>query len=283
VSAIIPHNVLPGAIMLKEEEIDLLLVDLLELYDYDFNYYSRESLKRRISKIFRLEKFDSFEAFRKRIQTDDTYIEHLVDRITVNVTEMFRDVDFFREMRNVIIPQFKNLAQIRIWHAGCSTGEEVFSMAILLHEAGLLDKTQFIGTDINPLVIEKARRGTYPLSLIQLYERNYAMSGGEMDFASYYTSNTNGGTFKRFLSEKVTFSAHNLASDIYINTFDLVVCRNVVIYFDKELRDRVFNLFDLSLQSKAFLALGEKETIKSSSISEKYTQESKEKIWKKIL
>jgi chemotaxis protein methyltransferase CheR len=267
--------------MLKEEEIDLLLVDLLELYGYDFNYYSRESLQRRISRIFRLEKFASFADFHHKIKSDSSYIEHLVDRITVNVTEMFRDVDFFRELRMRIVPSLNDLPQIRIWHAGCSSGEEVYSMAILLHEAGLLEKTHIIATDINSMVIEKAKKATYPLSLIQLYSRNYSNSGGTNDFSSYLDYGTNSATFKPFLTNKITFDSHNLASGIFINKFNCVVCRNVVIYFDNELRERVFELFDLSLFPNSYLALGEKETLKSSKISGKFIQESKEKIWKK--
>ena len=280
-SPVIPHNRLPKKAMLKEEEIDLLLIDLLKLYGYDFNYYSRDSLQRRISRIFRLEKFGSFVEFHQKIKTDSTYIEHLVDRITVNVTEMFRDLDFFRELRTRIIPQLKNLPQIKIWHAGCSTGEEVYSLAIILHEAGLLEKTQIIATDINPLVIEKAKKATYPLSLIQLYARNYSGSGGEADFFSYLNMDTNSASFKPFLSEKITFFPHNLASGIFINKFNFVICRNVVIYFDSELRERVFELFDLSLLPQAYLALGEKETLKSAKIAGKFIQETKEKIWKK--
>lgn len=269
--------------MLKEEEIDLLLIDLLELYGYDFNYYSRESLKRRISKIFRLEKFGSFEQFRKRVRTDSEYIAHLVDRITVNVTEMFRDVSFFKELATQILPAMAHLPRIRIWHAGCSTGEEAFSVAILLHEMGLLEKSIIIGTDINPLVIEKANKGIFPTSLYQLYERNYRLLGREMDFNNYFTPFENSYEIKPLLSKHLLFNHHNLASGQYLNKFDLIVCRNVLIYFDNELRERVFGLFDLSLSPGAFLALGEKETIKSSAISGNYQQVGKEKIWKKIM
>lgn len=268
--------------MLREDEIDLLLNDLLKLYGYDFYYYSRESLKRRVSKILRLEKFNSFEEFRNRILTDPGYIEHLVDRLTVNVTQMFRDSDFFMELRNDILPQLKDLPQIRIWHAGCSTGEEVFSLAILLHESGLLERAQVHATDINPLVIEKAKKGAFPLSLLQVYERNYLNSGGKADFSTYYTASDNTAVFKSYLTDKVVFNTHNLASGQVINKFDLILCRNVVIYFDNELRERVFQLFDGSLLTGSYLALGEKETLKSFSITPRYQQTGKEKIWKKI-
>lgn len=282
-SPYIPDNRLPKRAMLKEDEIDLLLIDLMDSYGYDFNYYSRDSLRRRISKIFRLEKFSSFSEFHHRVKTDSNYIEHLVDRITVNVTEMFRDPDFFREMRTRVIPALADLPQLKIWHAGCSSGEEVFSMAILLHEAGLLNKAQIYATDINPLVIEKAKKATYPVSLIQLYERNYRASGGKDDFMSYLNSSSNTVQFKPFLSDKITFSTHNLASGTYIGKFNAVICRNVVIYFDNELRERVFDLFDLSLLPNSYLALGEKETLNPSKLKARFVQENKEKIWKKIL
>lgn len=280
-SPYIPDNRLPKRTMLKEDEIDLLLVDLKDIYGYDFNYYSRESLRRRISKIFRLEKFSSFSEFHHRVKTDSNYIEHLVDRITVNVTEMFRDADFFLELRTRVIPALADLPQIKIWHAGCSSGEEAFSVAILLHEAGLLHKAHIFATDINPLVIEKAKKATYPFSLIQLYERNYKASGGKENFISYLNNGSNSLQFKSFFSNKISFSTHNLASGTYINKFNLIICRNVVIYFDNELRERVFDLFDLSLLPNSYLALGEKETLNSSRLASRFIQENKEKIWKK--
>jgi chemotaxis protein methyltransferase CheR len=276
------YNSMRNAFVLNDGQIAILLKDLELIHGYDFNYYSRDSIRRRVSKIFRLEKFSSFEEFRTRIASDPGYIEHLVDRLTVNVTQMFRDSEFFLELRRKILPSLSALPQIRIWHAGCSTGEEVYSMAILLHEAGLLEKARIFATDINPLALEKAKAGAYALSLLQMYGRNYQASGGERNFQSYYIANKAHGDIARFLKDRVTFSAHNLASGLYINKFNLILCRNVVIYFDKELRERVFGLFDLSLLPQGHLALGEKETLNFSSIASGYVQESKEKIWKKI-
>jgi chemotaxis protein methyltransferase CheR len=267
--------------MLNNTEINILLRDLLELYYYDFTYYSRDSFTRRVNRLFKLEKFQSFEEFRNKLKSDKTYIDHFIDRITVNVTEMFRDTNFFKELRSRVIPELAYRPNIKVWHAGCSTGEEVYSFAILLHEAGLLQKSEIYATDINPHVLTKARAGLFPISLMQLYAKNYLLTGGEKEFSSYYTTTPLGEQFDEIFSSRMTFSSHSLASDGFFNRFDLIICRNVLIYFDKELQTRAFQLFDISMAPNSFLALGEKETIKFSSISNKYTQFGPEKIWKK--
>lgn len=267
--------------MLNDTEINIVLKDLRELYYYDFTYYSRESFKRRINRLFKLEKFQSFDEFRNKLRSDKHYIDHFIDRITVNVTEMFRDHNFFRVLRNQVIPELANRPIIRVWHAGCSTGEEVYSVAILLHEAGLLEKSEICATDINPHVLTKARTGTFPVSLMQLYKKNYALAGGEKEFDSYFVTTPQGEKFNSNFSSRMTFNSHSLASDGFINRFDLILCRNVLIYFDKELQDRAFQLFDISLGPNSFLALGEKETIKFSGVSPKFKEIGPEKIWKK--
>jgi chemotaxis protein methyltransferase CheR len=265
-----------------DEEITVLLNDLLEIYGYDFNYYSKASLKRRINRLFSMDKFRDFEAFRHRICSDSTYIKRFIEEITVNITEMFRDSSFYRELRATVLPALGTNPFIRIWHAGCSTGEEVYSVAILLHEAGLLQRSLIYATDLNPSVLEKAKSGIFPLSHMKLYSENYIASGGIQDFSSYYTANYEGGKFNQELRSKMIFSTHNLVSDRSFNEFHLIVCRNVLIYFDKELQERVFHLFDSSLGKLAYLALGSKETLKFSDIQAKYTQIGKEKIWRKI-
>ena len=267
--------------MLNDQEINIILRDLLELYYYDFTYYSRDSFKRRVNRLYKLEKFQSFEEFRTKVRVDKNYIDHFIDRITVNVTEMFRDQNFFLELRRVIIPQLAKLPTIRVWHAGCSTGEEVYSVAILLHELGLLEKSEIYATDINPHVLTKARSGIFPVSLMQLYAKNYVLSGGEKPFSAYYDTTPQGEKFKEFFRSRMTFASHSLANEGYINRFDLIVCRNVLIYFDKALQERAFRLFDVSMGPGAFLALGEKETVKFSDISHKFVQIGPEKIWKK--
>jgi chemotaxis protein methyltransferase CheR len=268
--------------MIQEEEIDLLLNDLLEIYGYDFNFYSRASLKRRINRLFLLDKFTSFTEFRAKVTSDTNYIKRFIEEITVNVTEMFRDSSFYKELRKEILPLLGTHPFIRIWHAGCSTGEEVYSVAILLHEAGLLQKSLIYATDINPGVLEKAKSGIFPIGHMKLYSENYISSGGIHDFSSYYTANYDGVKFNTELSDKMIFSTHNLVSDSSFNEFHLIVCRNVLIYFDKELQERVFSLFDASLGKLSYLALGSKETIRFSDIQSKFIQVGKEKIWKKI-
>lgn len=268
--------------MLSDQEIDIVLKDLLELYDYDFTYYSRESFKRRINRLYKLEKYERFDEFRQKLRSDEKYIDHFIDRITVNVTEMFRDHQFFRELRKEIIPEFADRPVIRVWCAGCSTGEEVYSVAILLHEAGILHKSEILGTDINPRVLAKARSGIFPVSLMQLYAKNYTLAGGQKDFSAYYTTTPEGEKLNDIFSSRMTFLAHNLATEEYFQKFDLIVCRNVLIYFDRELQDKVFKLFEISMGPMSYLALGEKETIKFSTLSHKFRQVGQEKIWKKI-
>lgn len=268
--------------MLNDKEINIILKDLLELYYYDFTYYSRDSFKRRINRLYKLEKYQSFDEFRSRLRSDKNYIDHFIDRITVNVTEMFRDQTFFRELKKVVIPSLTNRPLIRVWHAGCSTGEEVYSVAILLHEAGLLQKSEIYATDINPHVLTKARSGIFPVSLMQLYAKNYTLAGGEKDFSSYFTTTPVGEKFNDLFSSRMTFISHSLANEGYINKFDLIICRNVLIYFDKELQERAFQLFDISTGPGSYLALGEKETIKFSGVNKKFMQIGSEKIWKKI-
>lgn len=265
-----------------DEEINLLLNDLLEVYGYDFNYYSKASLKRRVNRLFALDKFRDFEEFRSKIISDTNYIKRFIEEITVNVTEMFRDSAFYKELRAVILPALGTNPFIRIWHAGCSTGEEVYSMAILLHEAGLLQKSLLYATDINPAVLEKAKSGIFPLGHMKSYSENYISSGGKEDFSSYYTANYEGGKFNPELRSKMIFSTHNLVSDRSFNEFHLIICRNVLIYFDKELQERVFQLFDESLGKLSYLALGSKETLKFSDIQNKYNQVGREKIWRKV-
>lgn len=268
--------------IIDDAQINLLLNDLLELYGYDFTFYARASLERRINRLYMLDKFPDFLSFRKKLVADENYIKRFIEEITVNVTEMFRDSSFYRELRENVLPSLGTNPFIRIWHAGCSTGEEVFSMAILLHEAGLLQKSLIYATDINPGVLEKARLGIFPLSHMKQYSENYIASGGIHDFSSYYTANYEGGKFNETLSSRMIFSTHNLVSDSSFNEFHLVMCRNVLIYFDKELQEKVFHLFDASLGNLSYLALGSKETLKFSGIHHKYKQTGKEKIWRKI-
>lgn len=268
--------------MMDDENTELLINDVFEKYGYDFTEYAKASIKRRITRLYTLDKFPSFAEFRYKIKNDEQYFKRFVEEITVNVTEMFRDPSFYLELRNEILPILGTNPHIRIWHAGCSTGEEVYSMAILLKEANLLSKSIIYATDINPEVLEKSREGIFPISNMKQYSENYIAAGGRSDFSSYYTANYDGVKFDESLSKHMVFSAHNLVSDSSFNEFHLIICRNVLIYFDKQLQDRVFKLFDKSLGMLSYLALGSKETIKFSVIHSNYKQVGKEKIWRKI-
>lgn len=267
--------------MIKDEEIDILLNDLFELYGYDFTDYAKASLKRRINRLLTIDKFPSFAELRFRIKSDEGYLKRFVEEITVNVTEMFRDPSFYKTLRTEVLTVLATYPLIRIWHAGCSTGEEVYSMAILLKEANLLHKSLLYATDLNPDVLEKARKGIFPLAHMKQYSENYILSGGTQDFSSYYTAKYDRAIFHTELSQKMIFATHNLVSDRSFNEFQLILCRNVMIYFEKDLQDKVLTLFDQSLEPLGFLALGSKETLRFSSVAKKYTQLGKEKIWRK--
>ncbi|HEY4148876.1 MAG TPA: protein-glutamate O-methyltransferase CheR [Chitinophagaceae bacterium] len=272
------------AVFARDEEIELLLNDLWELYGYDFNGYSRASVKRRISRLMMMDKFASFAELRYKIRTDNDYLRRFVEEVTVNVTEMFRDPSFYKTLRDEIIPVLATHPFIRIWHAGCSTGEEVYSMAILLQEANLLHKSLLYATDLNPGVLEKARKGIFPISQMKQYSENYILSSGKKDFSYYYTAKYDWAKLNDDLKTRMIISTHNLVSDRSFNEFQLILCRNVLIYFDRPLQDRVLSLFDESLEKLGFLALGAKESLKFSVVVKKYSQlENKERIWRKIM
>lgn len=268
--------------MISDEHVELLLSDLLEQYGYDFTGYSRASLKRRIVRLYGLDKALSFAEFRYRINDDPLYFKRFVEQITVNVTEMFRDPDFFRKLREVVLPRLGTYPFIRIWLAGCSTGEEAYSISIILKELNLLHKSLIYATDLNPIVLEKAGQGMFALSQMKQYSENYILSGGTKDFSSYYTANYSLAKFNDDLKSKLIFSTHNLVSDHSFNEFQLILCRNVLIYFDRDLQHKVLNLFDESLEELGYLALGTKETLNFSQIANKYKRLDAEKIWRKV-
>jgi len=268
---------------LTDTQVDIILNDLVDIYGYDFTSYSKASLKRRILLLMSTDRFPSFAEFRFRLRTDGEYFNRFVEKITVNVTEMFRDIKFYKTLRNDILPLLAARPLIRIWHAGCSTGEEVYSMAILLHEANLLNKSLLYATDINPVVLEKVRAGIFPISQMKQYSENYILSGGKKDFSSYYTAQYNAARFEDFLGKKIVLATHNLVSDSSFNEFQLILCRNVLIYFEKSLQDRALRLFYDSLETLGYLGLGAKESIKFTDIQKNFKQhESGEKIWRKI-
>ena len=268
--------------IIKDEEVEFLIKDVYELYGYDFSGYSRASFKRRVNRICLIERFTSFAELRYTLINEPEYLKRFVEEVTVNVTEMFRDPHFFKGLREKILPQLGTYPLIRIWVAGCSTGEEAYSMAILLKEANLYHKSLIYGTDLNPSVLETARAGVFPLQQMKLYSENYILSGGKKDFSDYYTANYDSAKFDKSLQEKLILSTHNLVSDSSFNSFQLIICRNVLIYFDRSLQERVFRLFDNSLENLGFLALGAKETIRFSKLEKNFHQIDDQRIWKKI-
>lgn len=266
---------------INDEQVEHLLSDLLENYGYDFTGYSRASLKRRINRLYGLDKALSFAEFRYKINNENTYFKRFVEQITVNVTEMFRDPVFFKTLRDSVLPALGTYPFIRIWLAGCSTGEEAYSISILLKELNLLHKSLIYATDLNPVVLEKAGQGMFGMSQMKQYSENYIASGGTKDFSSYYTANYSLAKFNEDLKSKIIFSTHNLVSDHSFNEFQLILCRNVLIYFDRDLQHKVLNLFDDSLEELGYLALGTKETIDFSSIARNYKRVPGQKIWRK--
>jgi len=268
---------------INDEEFDLLLNELASRYGYDFTNYARTSLKRRINRLIIIDKFPSFAELLFRVKNEEAYLHRFIQEVTVNVTEMFRDPSLYKTLREKVLPSLGTHPFIRIWHAGCSTGEEVYSMAILLQEANLLHKSLLYATDINPSVIENIRRGIFPLSSMKQYSENYIASGGKQDFSTYYTANYDGAQFNMSLQTKMVVATHNLVADRSFNEFQLIICRNVLIYFDKDLQDKVLTLFDGSMEKLGFLVLGAKENIRFSTIDKAYSQiEPNEKIWRKI-
>jgi len=267
---------------IEDRQLELLINDMYDTYGYDFGGYSRASFKRRVDRLYNLDGFANFSEFLVKVRTDEVYFKRMVEEITVNVTEMFRDPSFYNVLRTEIIPTLATKPFIRIWHAGCSTGEEVYSVAILLQEANLLHKSLLYATDLNPLVLNSAKKGVFNLRMMKQYSENYMAAGGKEDFSRYYSANHGFAKFNEELSQKMVFSQHNLVSDRSFNEFDLILCRNVLIYFDKDLQDRAITLFDESLSLLGYLALGTKETVKFSPVQRKYEQLRKEKIWKKI-
>jgi chemotaxis protein methyltransferase CheR len=267
----------------NDADVEILLNDLLDKYGFDFTGYSRASLKRRINRIFSLDKHTSIAEFRYRILNNTNYASKLIEEITVNVTEMFRDPEFYTALRKQVLPVLATYPVIRIWHAGCSSGEEVYSMAIVLHEAGLLHKSILYGTDLNAGVLDLAKKGMFPLSEMKQYSLNYIDAGGKEEFSHYYTIAHGKAKFDAMLREKMVFSTHNLVSDRSFNEFQLILCRNVLIYFDQQLQKKVFELFYNSLEPLGFLALGSKETLRYSGVAKDFEEvDGKRKIWRRM-
>lgn len=268
---------------LEKLEIDLLLEGVFRHYGFDFRSYAYASLKRRVQKRVEAEGLTTVSTLQDRVLHDPAVMERLLLDLSVNVSAMFRDPNFYKVFREKAVPLLKTYPYIRLWHAGCSTGEEVYSMAILLEEEGLYDRARIYATDINELVLQKAKNGIYALDKMQEYTQNYLRGGGTRAFSEYYTAMYDGALFKPSLMRNVVFAQHNLVTDRSFSEFNVILCRNVMIYFDKNLQDRVHDLFYESLVNFGILALGNKETMKFSKHEAAYDAlDAKEKLYRRV-
>jgi len=246
---------------IEDIEITLLLEGIYRAYGFDFRNYLRSSLRRRMQLRMHSEGFTSITALLEKVLHDPGFIKKIINDFSIRVTEMYRDPHFFLAFRNKIIPIIKDYPEIKIWHAGCSSGEEVYSMAILLKEENLLHKAKIYATDMNETVIEQAKEGKFPLKRMRTFTKNYLLAGGKKEFSTYYTTDHEKAIFHPELMSNVVFAQHNLATDSTFNEFHIILCRNVLIYFDSILQQRVHQLFYESLTSDGFLALGNMESI----------------------
>lgn len=264
-------------------EIQLLLEGLFRYYGFDFRNYALASLKRRIWNSVRAENVETISGLQEKILHNRSCLDRFLLSLSVNVTAMFRDPHFYLTFRHKVIPVLRTYPFIRIWHAGCSTGEEVYSMAILLQEEGLYDRCRIYATDMNELVIKQAKTGIFPLKLMQEYTQLYQQAGGKQAFSEYYTVAYENAIFKNSLKENVIFSHHNLATDSSFNEFNVILCRNVLIYFDKLLQERVHKLLYESLGMFGVLGLGQRESLKFTPYEKDYEViVSSEKLYRKI-
>jgi chemotaxis protein methyltransferase CheR len=267
---------------LEQLEIELLLEAIFRHYGFDFRSYAFSSIRRRIWKRINAEELPNVTSLQERVLHDPQVMERLLLDLSINVTAMFRDPGFYREFREKVVPLLRTYPFIRVWHAGCSTGEEVYSMAILLEEEGLLGKSRLYATDINEVVLQQARAGIFPLERMQEYTENYIKAGGKRAFSEYYVAKYDGALFNPSLTEHVVFSQHNLVTDRSFSEFNVILCRNVLIYFDRSLQAKVHRLFYDSLVNFGILGLGGKESLKFSQYEDCYEQISSEKIYRKV-
>ncbi len=242
-------------------ELELVLEAIHRRYAYDFRGYAPGSLKRRLWRRAYAEGLATLSALQERLLRDPGCMERLLLDLSINVTSMFRDPAFFASFREKVVPLLRTYPFVRIWNAGCATGEETLSLAIVLEEEGLGDRTRIYATDINASVLERAREGRFPLERMRDYTENYIRAGGARAFSDYYVADGDEVEFSRNLVDNVVFAQHNLVSDRSFNEFQLIVCRNVMIYFGKSLQDRVHELFYESLGHFGILGLGHKESI----------------------
>lgn len=271
------------ALELEEIELHLLLEGIYRHYGLDFRDYAAASLKRRIHETMNAEGTRTVSAYQDKVLHDSACMDRLMLALSINVTAMFRDPSFYATFRQKVVPLLRTYPFVRIWHAGCATGEEVYSLAILLQEENLYAKCRIYATDMNKEVLRKARDGIFPLSAMQEYTNNYMQAGGKRFFSDYYTAQYGSVIFRPSLIENVVFSEHNLATDSSFNEFQVVLCRNVMIYFNKTLQSRVHNLIYDSLSMFGVFGIGNKESLRFTSRESFYEElDDKDKLYRKV-
>lgn len=256
----------------EDLEIQLLLDALHHHYHYDFRHYARASIKRRLLQARDQMGFSSLSALQERVLHDPTMLPRLLGYLTVQVSEMFRDPSYFRAIREQVTPHLRTYPSLKVWIAGCSAGEELYSLAILFREEGLYDRTLFYATDINPDALRAAEAGLYPLDQVRRFTENHRASGGRSSLSDYYRADYGRAVFDAALRERVVFSDHSLVSDAVFSEMHLISCRNVLIYFDRPLQDRAVGLFKDSLPRGGFLGLGSKESLRFSAHAGAFTE-----------
>jgi chemotaxis protein methyltransferase CheR len=272
-----------SAAELEALEVELLLEAIYRRYGFDFREYAPASLKRRLWRRIRHEGVRSVSGLQELVLHDPVVMERLLLDLSVNVTAMFRDPTFYAAFRERVVPLLHTYPFTRIWIAGCSTGEEVFSLAIMLAEEGLYDRTRIYATDINEVVLDRAKSGVFPLDKMQEYTENYIRAGGDRSFSEYYTARYDGALFSRSLLDNVVFAQHNLVSDRAFNEFNVVLCRNVMIYFDRSLQNRVHELFYASLEMFGVLGLGHKESLRFTPREQSFEElDGRERLYRKV-
>lgn len=263
-------------------EITLLLEAIYQKHGYDFRHYASTHIKRRLEHRRALLGLASFSEMQHRVIYEEGFFDTLLLDLSINVTEMFRDPWFYKAVREKIVPHLQTYPFVKVWHAGCSAGQEVYSMAILLEEEKMKKRSQTYATDFNDYILSKAKDAIYPIDTVREYTANYIKSGGKNEFSDYYTADNTNVILKKSLKEGVLFSSHNLVTDGVFGEMHVIFCRNVLIYFNRELQDKVLQLFYDSLCPGGFLCLGSKEDLQFSAIADGFdVVSSKEKIYRK--
>ncbi|MCB0430889.1 MAG: protein-glutamate O-methyltransferase CheR [Flavobacteriales bacterium] len=264
-------------------EIELLMEALFRKYGYDFRGYSKAHIRRRVTQRLRTSGLNTVSQMQDKMLHSPTFAEALLNDFSIGVTEMFRDPPFYQQIRQKVIPLLKTWPHIKIWHAGCSTGEEVYSMAILLKEEGLYDRTQIYATDFNQHALNVAREGIYASNKIKKYSQNYSASGARATFGDYIHTQYDAAILSNSLQKNIVWAHHNLVTDSDFTEAHMVVCRNVLIYFSKELQNKVHQLFFNSLVNGGILCLGNKESLQFTDHASHYTHvDKKQRMYKKI-